>query len=94
MQTLVRLGTRYYWRDDAAGCLIPLHDPHARIPFALAESAHVRFERVACAADQPLTLGDRAYTCDDCRESFTTACHCHNTPEPDHRPRRHRSMRR
>jgi hypothetical protein len=94
MRTLVRLGSRYYWRDDAAGCFIPLHNPASRISFALAESAHVRFEPVACATDMPLTLGHRAYACDDCRESFTAACHCHNTPEADDRRHRRKSMRR
>jgi hypothetical protein len=94
MRTLVRLGTRYYWRDDEDRCFIPLHNPAARIPFSLAESAHVRFEPVACATDLPLTLGQRAYTCDDCRESFAAACHCNNTPQPDHRLRRRKSMRR
>jgi len=98
MRTLVKLGTRYYWRDDEARRFIPLHNPAAPVSFGQAESAHVRFEPVPCATDMPLTVTQRAFHCDDCREAFTTACHCGNTPEPepepDDRPRRRKAMRR
>ena len=74
--TLLKIGTKHYWRDETTRCYRAVENPAQIVPFD--DEAGPAIAHHKQAPDGPT---EAPYFCTACGEYFVGACNCQNTPE-------------
>lgn len=81
--TLLKIGTKHYWRDETTRCYRAIDNPHQTIAFDSIPAPDATPQR----AHTPGPV-EAPYYCAACGQSFVGPCNCQNTPEAANAHRR------